>query len=238
MHYIYMYTTMNHLFHILAVIAHRFQDKEEIGRAFPWWEFTYTDVHHRVSCTCFCVCASFHVCAIVARTFECVTSDRDFSFKLLRVARMLLLLFLLPLMSRSCCFCCCCCFVHVVSDAAAVSFLFFVLLLCFVLVASVVAAVLFLLTLTFKIHAAHAIARLISKSVGILFKLSKYLPLAIMKTWYYSHISPFLLYGIIVVWHGTYANITNKIFSLQKKAGRANYNLAAFHYSRKPILSL
>ena len=36
--------------------------------------------------------------------------------------------------------------------------------------------------------------------------------------------NPFLLYGI-EVWHGTYANITNKIFILQKTAFRAIHNL-------------
>ena len=76
--------------------------------------------------------------------------------------------------------------------------------------------------LTFKNHIA-VIARNISKSVGILFKLSKYLPLAIIKT-YYSLINHFLLYGI-EVWHGTYANITNKTFILQKNVCRAIHNL-------------
>ena len=69
--------------------------------------------------------------------------------------------------------------------------------------------------LTFK-HHVDVIARKIPKSAGILFKLSKYLPLEIIKT-YYSLINPFLLYGIEVC-HGTYANITNKIFILQKKS--------------------
>ena len=68
------------------------------------------------------------------------------------------------------------------------------------------------------------IVRKISKSVGILFKLSKYLPLEIMKTLYYSFINPFLQYGI-EVWPCTYANITNKILILQKKACRAIHNL-------------
>ena len=77
--------------------------------------------------------------------------------------------------------------------------------------------------LTLK-HHVDVIARKISKSVGILFKLSKYLPLKIMKTLYYSLINPFLLYGI-EVWYGTYANITNKIFILQKKACRAIHNM-------------
>ena len=61
--------------------------------------------------------------------------------------------------------------------------------------------------LTFKNHV-DVIARKRSKSVGILFKLSKYLPLEIIKALYYSLINPFLLCGI-EVWHGTYANITN-----------------------------
>ena len=69
--------------------------------------------------------------------------------------------------------------------------------------------------LTFK-HHVDAIARKMLKSVGILFKLSKCLPLEIIKTLYYSLIKQFLQYGIDV-WHGTYANITNKIFILQKR---------------------
>ena len=42
------------------------------------------------------------------------------------------------------------------------------------------------------------IAQKISKSAGMLFKLSKYLPTEIIKTLYYSLINPFLLYGIEV----------------------------------------
>ena len=60
-------------------------------------------------------------------------------------------------------------------------------------------------------------AQKISKSEGVLFKLSKYLSLEIIKTLCYSLINPFLLHEI-EIWHGTYANITNKIFILQKKS--------------------
>ena len=49
--------------------------------------------------------------------------------------------------------------------------------------------------LTFK-HHVDVIARKISKSVGLLFKLSKYLSREIIKTLYYFLINPFLLYGI------------------------------------------
>ena len=56
----------------------------------------------------------------------------------------------------------------------------------------------------------NVIARKISNSVGIFFKLYKYLPVEIIKTLYYSLSNPFLLYGIEVC-NGTYATITNKI---------------------------
>ena len=45
----------------------------------------------------------------------------------------------------------------------------------------------------------------ISKRVSILFKLSEYLPMATIKTLYYSLINPFIRYEI-EVWHCTYAN--------------------------------
>ena len=80
---------------------------------------------------------------------------------------------------------------------------------------------------TFKKHV-DVIARKISKSVGILFILSKYLPLEVTKRLYYSLINPFLLYGI-EVWHGTYADITNKIFILQKRP--AGPSIIWFQYS-------
>ena len=77
--------------------------------------------------------------------------------------------------------------------------------------------------LTYKNHV-DVKARKISKYLGILFKLSKYLRLEIRKTLYYSLINAFLLYGI-EVWHGTYGQITNKIFILQEKACMAIHNL-------------
>ena len=70
--------------------------------------------------------------------------------------------------------------------------------------------------ITFK-KRVDVIGRKISKSAGILFKLyklSKYYTFAMIKTLYYTLINPHLLYGI-EVWHGTNANITNKIFISQ-----------------------
>ena len=78
-------------------------------------------------------------------------------------------------------------------------------------------------SLTFKNYV-DGIARKISKFVGILFKLFTYLPLAIMETLYYTLINQVLLYGI-KVWHDAHANITNKIFILQRKVSRAIHNL-------------
>ena len=77
----------------------------------------------------------------------------------------------------------------------------------------------------------------ISKSVGIFFNVSKYLPLEIIKTLYYSLINPYLPCGV-EVWHGTYANITNKILILQKKAFRAIYNLPFNTHTRPNALKM
>ena len=60
----------------------------------------------------------------------------------------------------------------------------------------------------------------ISKSIGILYKLNKFLPHSVLKTIYLSLIQPYLTYGI-VAWHGTTMNLTNILFTLQKKAIRA-----------------
>ena len=65
----------------------------------------------------------------------------------------------------------------------------------------------------------------LAKSVGLLYKLNRFLPETIIKTLYTSLIHPYSSYGI-EAWHGTYQNNTSKIFVLQKKAIRAINNLA------------
>ena len=66
----------------------------------------------------------------------------------------------------------------------------------------------------------------VAKSIGLLYKLNRFLPETNLKTLYYtSLIHPYLSYGI-EAWHGTYKNNTSKIFVLQKKAIRAINNLA------------
>ena len=63
------------------------------------------------------------------------------------------------------------------------------------------------------------------KSIGLFYKLNRFLPETILKTLYNSLIYPYLSYGI-EAWHGTYQNNTSKIFVLQKKAICAINNLA------------
>ena len=77
--------------------------------------------------------------------------------------------------------------------------------------------------LTFKNHI-NIISVKIAKSVGLLFKLNKFLPPNILKLIYTALIHPYLTYGI-EAWYGTFKNNTNKIFVLQKKAVRAINNL-------------
>ena len=60
----------------------------------------------------------------------------------------------------------------------------------------------------------------VAKSIGLLYKLNRFLPETILKTVYTSLIHPYLSYGI-EVWYGTYQNNTSKIFVLRKKAIRA-----------------
>ena len=64
----------------------------------------------------------------------------------------------------------------------------------------------------------------VAKSIGLLYKLNRFLPETILKTLYTSLIHPYLSYAI-ETWHGTYQNNTSKIFVLQKKAIRAINNL-------------
>ena len=78
--------------------------------------------------------------------------------------------------------------------------------------------------LNFVNHIAE-ISKKVAKSVGLLYKLNRFLPETILKTLYTSLIHPYLLYGI-EAWHGTDQNNTSKIFVLQKKVIRAINNLA------------
>ena len=65
----------------------------------------------------------------------------------------------------------------------------------------------------------------VAKSIGLLYKLNRFLPETILKTLCTSLIHPYLSYGI-EAWHGAYQNNTSKIFGLPKKAVRAINNLA------------
>ena len=65
----------------------------------------------------------------------------------------------------------------------------------------------------------------VAKSIGLLYKINRFLPETILKMLYTLLILPHLSYGI-EAWHGTYQNNTSKIFVFQKKVIRAINNLA------------
>ena len=89
--------------------------------------------------------------------------------------------------------------------------------------------------LTFRYHI-NEISIKLSKSVGLLYKLNKFLPTNILKIIYSSLIHPYLIYGV-EAWHGTFKNLTNKIFVLQKKAIRAVNSLDFNEHTNEYFIS-
>ena len=75
----------------------------------------------------------------------------------------------------------------------------------------------------------------VAKSIGLLYKLNRFLPETILKALYTKLIHPYLSYGI-EAWHRTYQNNTSKIFVLQKKAIRAINNLAYNEHMKIKII--
>ena len=72
------------------------------------------------------------------------------------------------------------------------------------------------------------ISNKISKSIGILYKLSSYLPTSTLKTLYFSLIHSYLSYAN-VVWGGTYATHLLPLFRLQKKSIRIINKVGYLH---------
>ena len=72
------------------------------------------------------------------------------------------------------------------------------------------------------------ISNKISKSIGILYKLSSYLPTSTLKTLYFSLIHSYLSYANIV-WGGTYATHLLPLFRLQKKSIRIVNKVGYLH---------
>ena len=89
--------------------------------------------------------------------------------------------------------------------------------------------------LTFK-HHINEISIKLSKTIGLLFKLNKFLPHNILKIIYQSIFQPYLNYGI-EAWHATVKNHTNRIFILQKKAIRAINNLDYNEHTNEYFIS-
>ena len=77
--------------------------------------------------------------------------------------------------------------------------------------------------LSFKAHVNYLRTK-ISKSIGILYKLNKYLPTHILQKLYFTLVHPYFLY-CLETWFSTYNNTTKPLIILQKRAIRAIFNL-------------
>ena len=73
--------------------------------------------------------------------------------------------------------------------------------------------------LKFHFHTSYISSKL-SKQIGLLYKLSKYIPTNVLKLLYNTLFLPYINYGI-EAWFGSFSNNTEKIFILQKKSIRA-----------------
>jgi len=95
--------------------------------------------------------------------------------------------------------------------------------------------------LTFKNHVDNISSKL-SRSVGILYKLSHYLPHKTLKLLYHTMVHPLMTYGI-EAWYATYDNVRERIFLIQKRAIRAVNNLSfrahtTEYFNRNSILMI
>ena len=63
-----------------------------------------------------------------------------------------------------------------------------------------------------------------SKSIGLLFKLNKFLPVNVLETLYFSLVAPLISYGI-EVWYGAPDYLKNRMNIMQKRAVRAIHSL-------------
>ena len=59
----------------------------------------------------------------------------------------------------------------------------------------------------------------VARSIGIMFKLKPFVPLSVLKNYYYAMIYPYLIYGNLI-WGGTYASHLEPLYLLQKRAIR------------------
>ena len=67
-------------------------------------------------------------------------------------------------------------------------------------------------------HIKHVNTKL-SKSIGILYKIYKYLPISTLKLLYHTFIRPYITYGI-EAWYNADKTYTNNVFMMQKKVIR------------------
>ena len=95
--------------------------------------------------------------------------------------------------------------------------------------------------LSFKPHVQYLSSK-ISKSIGILYKLNKYLPFQALNMLYRTLVHPYLLYGS-EAWLATHQNVVGRLVVLQKRACRAvcclPYNdHTSIHFKKMKVLKL
>ena len=86
--------------------------------------------------------------------------------------------------------------------------------------------------LKFQNHISYVCAK-VSRSVGILYKLSSYVPFSVLKSVYYAFVYPYLFYSNLV-WGGTFFSHLQPLIVLQKKIIRI-INNACYHQHTNPL---
>ena len=86
-------------------------------------------------------------------------------------------------------------------------------------------------------HYSKYIAGKIGKSIGVIYRLSKFLPHNILRMIYMCLIHPYLVYGI-ETWYSTHNSVTNNILILQKRACRAISGLSYYAHTSEKFKSL
>ena len=90
--------------------------------------------------------------------------------------------------------------------------------------------------LNFRNHV-NNISKKVSRVIGLLYRLNKFLPVEILRTLYFTLVMPHMMYGI-EVWYGAPQYVLNRVSILQKKAIRAINSLPFNHHTHEYFKSM
>ena len=90
--------------------------------------------------------------------------------------------------------------------------------------------------LNFRNHV-NNIGKKVSRVIGLLYRLNKFLPVEILRTLYFTLVMPHMMYGI-EVWYGAPQYVLNRVSILQKKAIRAINSLPFNHHTHEYFKSM